>query len=213
MLAGVTTDSDEDPLRRELRVVDETQARVVERLYGVRGGSWRSTATAAVAAAVAEETYRVMAAAEQWHNDTSAEWHEHLQHVWQHLARDDNPYELSQHRYLSEAIGHFLLSPLNHDDGDGGPDDFDRPQTVAAYCAALAVVAWGVDFAATAVGRLFEAIELVHEDSGDDERWQQVQEEAAFVERVTDRVVLALDQSADTRLGSELVAEIQARRA
>ena len=210
MLPGVTPDSDRDELRRELRVVDEARARTVERLYGLRAGSWRSTATAAIAAAAAEETYRVIARAKDWHNDTSAEWHGHLQHVWKHLSLDtDQRFVDSQYRYLSEAIGHFLLSPLNHDDGQDGPDDFDRPQTMAAYCAALAVVTWGVEFAATAVGQVFDAIDLVHDGGMDDERWRQVQDEAAFVERITDRVVSALSDSRSADLPADVIEEIR----
>ena len=107
-------------------------------------------------------------------------------HVWEFLEGDR-----SQHYTLSRAVSDYLVSPLNHNEGQDGPDDFDRPQAIAAYSAALSAIAWGVDFAITAIGQIFEAIDLKYEyGDGDPEgRWPEVQREAEFVRRVVTAVV------------------------
>lgn len=107
-------------------------------LYEVRQGGWRADATTAIAASVAEETYRVIDSLPDWQNETSAWWWTSLAHVWEFLAGDR-----SQHDTLCRAVADYLVSPLSHNEGQDGPDDFDRPQTVAAYSAALSAIAWG----------------------------------------------------------------------
>ncbi|GAA4693299.1 hypothetical protein [Nocardioides conyzicola] len=175
----------ESRLQREIRVVAELEEWVRAELTRVRAGGRRADATIAVAASAAAETYRVTDHLTEWQNEPSRKWQIHLQHVWKFLAGDR-----SQHYALSQAIAEYLLSPLNHNEGEDGPDDFDRPQTVAAYSAALAAVAWGVDFAVTAVSQIFEAIDLKYEgDVEQDERWGEVQREIEFVRRVVTAVV------------------------
>ena len=122
----------ETTLQRELRVIEELEEWARSQLYAVRPGRWRADATTAIAASAAERTYRLVEPLPEWQNETSATWRANLGHVWEFLAGDR-----SQRDGLSRAVAHFLVSPLNHDQGQEGPDDFDRPQTVAAYSAAL----------------------------------------------------------------------------
>ena len=96
----------------------------------------------------------------------------------------------SRHYPLSRAIAEFLLSPLNHNEGQDGPNDFDRPQTVASYSAALSTIASGVDFGVTAVMQIFDAIDLKYDSDDDsDERWAEVQREIQFVRRIVRTVI------------------------
>ena len=179
--------SRETSLQRELRVIAELEEWTRAELYAVRPARWRADAATAVAASAAERTYRLLEPLPQWQNDTSATWRASLGHVWELLAGDP-----SQHDALSRAVAGFLVSPLNHLQGQDGPDDFDRPQTVAAYSAALSAVVGGVDFATTAIRQPFEAIDLLHD--GDDavtERWAEVQRELASARRIVTAVVAA----------------------
>jgi hypothetical protein len=172
-------------LERELRATRDLEAWTRAEIYGVRAGGWRTQATTAIAAAAAEETYRLTDDLPDWQNETSALWHTHLQHVWAFLGGDH-----SQHYNLSRAVADYLAGPLNHNEGQDGPNDFDRPQTVAAYSAALSAIAWGVDFAVTAVGQIFEAIDLKYEGDFDpSERWTDVQREIELVRQIVATVV------------------------
>jgi hypothetical protein len=114
----------------------------------------------ALAAAAAHRTYAIMDSQPEWQNDTSLAWQGHLDGVWTYLsgARE-------MHYVLSRAIAAFLLSPLNHIEGQDGPDDFDRPQTIAAYSAVTAVVIGvsDVDNANCAVSQIFQALDLEHD--------------------------------------------------
>jgi hypothetical protein len=169
------------------REVHETQALgewVQTELYRVRESGLRADATTAVAAAAAEETYRITDRLPEWQNETSAMWRSNLQHVWAFLGGDR-----SQHYPLSRAIADFLLSPLNHNEGQDGPNDFDRPQTVASYSAALSAIAGGVDFGVTAVMQIFDAIDLKYGDDDSDERWAEVQRQIEFVRRIAKTVI------------------------
>jgi hypothetical protein len=159
--------------------------------------------TTAVAAAAAEETYRLTDRMPEWQNETSSVWRENLQQVWAFVGGDR-----SRHYSLSRAIAGFLLSPLNHNEGQDGPDDFDRPQTVASYSAALAAVAWGVDFAVTAVMQIFEAIDLRYDDYDSEERAAEVQREIEFVRRVVTTVVTSQLSYGDG-LSAEVLASIR----
>jgi hypothetical protein len=194
----------ETPLQRELRVVDALKEWSRDELYGVRQGKWRWDATTAIAASAAAETFRLTDQLPHWQNETSGVWRTNLEHVWEFLAGDQ-----SQHYTLSRAIAQYLVSPLNHNEGQGGPDDFDRPQTVAAYSAALSAIAWGVDFAVSAVAQIFEAIDLKYDgDSDSDERWTEVQREIGFVRHI---VTVVVRSERDTRSGftPELLAAIR----
>lgn len=173
-------------VRREHRFISDLEIWSRRELYGVRQGGWRAEATTAVAASAAEETYRLVDGLPDWQNETSALWRAHLGHVWEFLHGDR-----SQHYALSRAVADYLTSPLNHIDGQDGPDDFDRPQTVASYSAALSAIVWGVDFAITAIGQIFEAIDLKYEAGigGPADRWREVQREGQFVRRIVTTVV------------------------
>lgn len=143
--------------------------------------------TTAVAAAVAEEAYRITERLPEWQNETSAMWRGNLRHVWDFLCGDR-----SQHYTLSRAVAGFLLSPLNHNEGQDRPNDFDRPQTVARYSAALSAIAWGVDFGVTAVMQIFDAIDLKYSGKDEsDERWAEVQREIEFAQRIVRTVMRA----------------------
>jgi hypothetical protein len=194
----------ETSLQRELRAVRALEDWARDELYGVRQGGWRADATTAIAASAAEETYRLTDQLPGWQNETSAMWRSTLQHVWLFLEGDR-----SQHYVLSRAVADYLISPLNHNEGQDGPDDFDRPQTVASYSAALSAIAWGVDFALTAIGQIFEAIDLKY-DGGDDaeDRWDEIQHEIAFVRGVVNTVV-ASKRTHELGFTPELLASIK----
>lgn len=174
----------ETNLQREVRETRALGEWVRTELYRVREGALRADATTAVAAAAAEEAYRITDRLPEWQNETSAMWRSTLQHVWAFLGGDR-----SQHYPLSRAIADFLLSPLNHNEGQDGPNDFDRPQTVASYSAALSAIAWGVDFGVTAVMQIFDAIDLTYGGGDSDERWAEVQREIEFVRRIVKTVI------------------------
>jgi hypothetical protein len=193
----------ETRLQRELREIEELGDWVRTGLYGVPAGGRRADVTTAVAAAAAEETYRLTDRMPEWQNETSSLWRENLQQVWAFVGGDR-----SRHYSLSRAIAGFLLSPLNHNEGQDGPDDFDRPQTVASYSAALAAVAWGVDFAVTAVMQIFEAIDLKYDDYDSEERRAEVQREVEFVRRVVTTVVTSQLSYGDG-LSAEVLASIR----
>jgi hypothetical protein len=107
-------------------------------------------------------------------------------------------------------VAAYLASPVNHNEGQDGPDDFDRPQTVASYSAALSAIAWGVDYAVTAIGQIFEAIDLKYESGvgQPDERWADVRREAEFVRRVVATVVRS-KRDAGLLFTPELLASIR----
>lgn len=190
--------------QRELRAVSELDDWVRNELYALQQGGRRADAVAAIAASAAQETFTVVDPMPEWQNATSVLWRRHLARVWEFLAGDQ-----SQYYALSRAVADFLSSPLNHCEGQDGPDDFDRPQTVAAYAAALSIVTWGVDHATTAVAQIFDAIDLKYE--GDEEatgRWPEVQREVEFVQRVV-RVVVNSMKDADRGYPPEVLAAIK----
>lgn len=194
----------ETHLQRELRVLDELQVWARDELYRVRQGGWRADATTAIAASAAEETYRLIEQLPEWQNAASALWRTNLEHVWALLAGDR-----TEHYALSRAVAEYLLSPLNHNEGQDGPDDFDRPQTVAAYSAALAAIAWGVDFAITAIMQIFDAIDLKYGGEDDsEERWSEVQREIDFVRRVVTAVVRS-EREGGAGFAPDLLASIR----
>ena len=164
-------------------------------LYGVRRGVWRHEAAMAVAASLAERTYRLTDALPDLQNETSVLWRSHLARLWEFLAGDH-----TQHAALSRAVADFLVSPLNHMAGQDGPDDFDRPQTIASFSAVVSAIAGGVDLAVDAIGQLYEAIDFKYESEfGEiEERWPEVLREADAVRRVVTAIVKAKRSS---RLG------------
>jgi len=114
-----------DDLRRELRLITDLEDWSRAELYEVRRGSWRAEATTAVAASAAEETYRLTDQLPDWQNETSAVWRANLGHVWEFLEGDR-----SQHYALSRAVADYLASPLNHNEGQDGPDEVKSPEVV-----------------------------------------------------------------------------------
>jgi hypothetical protein len=110
----------------------------------------------------------------QWQNETALQWRGHLGRVWLYLAGDEQ-----QHYALSAAVADYLRSPLNHVEGQDGPDDADRPQTVAAMAAALSLIHSAVDLVETALAGLFEAVDLKY----DQEFGEAREEEVAYVVR------------------------------
>lgn len=192
-------------LHRELSERRDLADWIRGELYGATGGQ-RATATVAVAAAAAEETYRITDRLPDMQNETSAVWRNVLKQVWAFLEGDE-----SQHDSLSRAVADFLLSPLNHNQGQDGPDDFDRPQIVAAYSSALSAITWGVDFAVTAVDQIFEAIDLAHESEDSDERWAEVQREVVLVRRIVTTVTTSAKQQRP-HLGADVLASIRSPR-
>lgn len=193
------------PSELELATVRALTESIRHDLYAVREGAWRSTAVTAVAAAAADDTFRLAAAMPEYWNETSRLWQAHLDHVWQVLAG-----EVSEHYYLSRALAEYLMSPLNHIDGQDGPDDFDRPWTIAAYAAVNSVVVWGVDFATDAVGQVFECIALRYGAAYPAERQAEV---AYATKRLRRAAGLAIESGSTTphRLSDATLAELRTR--
>jgi len=191
------------PLRRELDEVRALCYWVREQIYSVPEGLRRAQATTAIAAAASEEAFRISDQLPHINNETSAAWRRSLENVWALLAGDT-----SQHYELSASIADFLTSPLNHIEGQDGPNDFDRPQTIASYSAALSAVAWGVDFAVTAVMQIFELLDLKYDTEMTPERAAEV---AQVVRRVKRWVSLVVnnDASAVGDLSSEIIADLR----
>lgn len=173
----------EAPLSRELGAVKALEEWTRDQLYATQPGR-RLDATVAIAAAAAERTFVLTEQLPGGQNATSVTWRSHLGLVWEFLTGDR-----SRHYDLSRAVADFLVSPLNHIEGQDGPDDFDRPQTVAAYSAALAAINGGVDLATTAVSQIFGSIDLLHDGDDNEQRWGDVQRELALVRRNVEAVV------------------------
>ena len=145
-------------LQHELATQDTLVQQVRADLYSIHPRYHRSLATTALAGALAERTYRLADLLPDLQNETAVAWRGHLARVWSYLAGDEQ-----QHYALSAAVAEFLQSPLNHIDGQDGPDDMDRPQIGAAYAAVLSTLHWAVDFAETAILEAFEAIDVKYD--------------------------------------------------
>lgn len=146
------------PLAQEVERQKALQSQVRERLHAVPPGVAHPIAVA-LAALSAERTYALLDDLPTWHNSTSAEWRSHLSQIWRHLQGEVEPYY-----DLSRAFAHHLLGPLHHIDGQAGPDDLDRPQTLAAYYTVVGLVTGvSIEAAGYAVGQLFDALDLRHD--------------------------------------------------
>lgn len=172
--------------RRELASLRTLDQAVREQLSSIGSAGTRALAVSAVAAAAAERAHACSETVPEWRNETSDVWRAHLADVWRYLEGDR-----TRHRALSIAIADFLVSPLNHTDGQDGPDDFDRPQTIASYSAVASVVFWGVDFATTAIGQVFELIDLRYDGEHPPERGDEVRAERAWAMDACSVVVAA----------------------
>ena len=93
----------------------------------------------------------------------SRTWRPVLQAIWTHAGGDDQAWYP-----ISRAVGHYYLSPQNHVDGQGGPDDADQDEVAAVIFAANAVLHGLPGFADLAAGRATDAI---------DNRWYAVDDE------------------------------------
>jgi hypothetical protein len=153
-----TVPPDANPLRQELSQQDALVVAIRRDLYSVEPRYRRSLATTALSASIAERTYRLTESLSDLHNEASEHWRGNLQRVWLWLAGDEQ-----QHYALSVAVAEYMRSPLNHVEGQDGPDDMDRPQTVAALAAVLSALYWAVDFAEDALAGLFEAVDLKYD--------------------------------------------------
>ena len=198
---------EQSPVQHEVHAIEQLRDSVRRSLYGVREGAWRARATTAVAAAAAEEAFRYGDGLPAWWNETAAEWREHLAGVWLFLGGD-----AQQHYALSTAMATFLTSPLNHNEGQDGPDDFDRPWTVASYTAAASVLLWAVDFASTAVSQIFECIDLKYEGEFPNDRPSEVDARVRWVRGVVADVVREVKPRAQS-FDADLLARIRVREA
>lgn len=172
----------DDDLSAELEVVRLLVVRVRERLYRVESG--RATAVALVAAVAAEQAGRALVDLPAWRNSTSDQWQVHLRVLWRYLEGDQ-----SQFRALSAAVADYLVSPLNHNAGQDGPDDFDRPQILASYAAVLAGITGVVGFAELAVEQVFEALDLRYDgESGGAGRQAHVARAIHGIDRALDAI-------------------------
>ena len=171
-LSGHAVGVEDDPMHIELATLRELEQTVRDGLYCIDSAGVRALAVSTLAAASAERAHARSEETPQWSNKTSDTWRAHLEMVWQYLEGD-----ATRHRALSGVLADFLLGPLNHNDGQDGPNDFDRPQTVASYSAVASVVFWGVDFATTATSQVFELIDLKYDVTYPPERAIEVESE------------------------------------
>ena len=180
-----------DELQAELEVVSRVETALRDGLYSVRAGAWRANAVSALAAAAAERAHFVSDELPEWQNETSRVWRQVLGDVWDYLEGDTQKYLA-----LSAAIGEFLSSPLNHVDGQDGPDGFDRPQTVASYYAAASVVfgGAGVDFAVVAAKQIFDLVDIRYDGEMSPEREALVRREQAWLLRICQTVLSEADR-------------------
>jgi hypothetical protein len=195
---------DRASLRDELSVLSALEQVIREQLYSIDSAGHRGRAVSAVAAAAAERAHVRSESLPQWRNETSDLWRAHLAELWRYLEGDD-----TRHRVLSIAVADFLTSPLNHNDGQDGPDDMDRPQTVASYAAVASALFWGVDLATTAVGQIFELIDLEYEGEYPTERALDVDRERQWAVHTCATVVAAASRTPSGLTPTEL-AEIRA---
>lgn len=139
----------------------------------------------------------------QWTNLTSDRWRRSLADVWAYLEGD-----AQRHYALSNAIAEFLTSPLNHNEGQDGPNDFDRPQTIASYSAAASVIFWGVDFATTAVAQIFDLIDLRYDGAMHSVREHEIEDERTWAFGVSDLIVGAA-ATGRSQFTADLLAELR----
>ncbi len=195
--------ADADSISSELEMLRALERTLRQQLNSVDAGGVRALAVSALAAAAAERAYTRSDALPQWCNETSDDWRANLAVVWSYLEGDRR-----QHHALASAIAAFLTSPLNHIDGQDGPDDFDRPQTIASYSAAASVVFWGVDFATTAVGQILELIDLQHDWKTPPERAVEIEQERDWA-RGACKMIVAAASSGSRGLTPTLLAELR----
>lgn len=158
----------------------------------------------ALAAVSAERTYRLLRDLPEWQNATSEQWAEYLPEVWRYLGGDTEP-----HYVLSRALAGFLTSPLNHVEGQDGPDDFDRPPTIAAYYAVVGVVTGvSIEAAGYAVGQVFDALDLRHNAEMAPAHLRDAENERARVSRWLDLLLNAVSPGAEW-LTTDLVEELR----
>jgi len=98
----------------------------------------------------------------------SRTWSPALQAIWAYAGGDDRAWYP-----ISQAIGHYYLSPQNHIEGQDGPDDADQDEVAAVIFAANAVLHGLPGFAELAAGRATDAI---------DNRWYAVDDERLATE-------------------------------
>jgi hypothetical protein len=194
--------NDRKRLSEELKTMQEVERAVRERLYSLDAGGSRALAVSALAASAAERAYARSDAMPEWRNSTSDLWRRSLADVWSYLEGDRQ-----RHYPLSKAIAGFLTSPLNHNDGQEGPDDFDRPQTIAAYSAAASVIFWGVDFATTAIAQIFDLIDLEYDGAMHPERTLEFERERDWTLHTATLIVDA--SSGSIRLPASLLAVLR----
>ena len=83
-----------------------------------------------------------------------------------------------------------------HVDGQDGPDDFDRPQTVASYYAAASVVfGVGVDFAVVAAKQIFDLIDIRYDGEMSPERKAAVKSEEDWLMGIREAVLREAERS------------------
>lgn len=194
---------DSRALRGELEALRDLLTWTRGQLLSVRPGSWQAAAGTAVAAAAAELTHRCSDELPAWRNEVSELWRRHLGRVWAYLAGDEQQYPV-----LCAAIAEHLTGPFNHQLGQDGPDDFDRPQTIASYAATCSAVFWGTDFAVTAVGQVFDCIDLKYDGEHPPGRSSDVDAAIRRLRAAVERVVSDL-ATGPAELSPQVLDEIR----
>ena len=192
------------PVAAEVERQRALQANVRERLYAAASPGQAHRIAVALAALSAERTYALLNDLPQWQNATSEQWAEYLPEVWRYLGGDSEP-----HYVLSRALAAFLTSPLNHVEGQDGPDDFDRPHTIAAYYAVIGVVTGvSIEAAGYAVGQVFDALDLRHDAEMTPAHLRDAEEERTRVIRWLDLLLNVPSPGAEW-LTPDLVEEMR----
>lgn len=103
----------------------------------------------------------------------SRSWQPVLQAIWAYAGGDDQSWYP-----ISHAVGTYYLSPLNHIEGQDGPDDADQDEVAAVIYAANAVLHGLVGFAELAASRAIDAIDNRWYGVDDDRLTRELEAEA-----------------------------------
>jgi hypothetical protein len=127
----------------------------------------------------------------------SRSWRPVLESIWSYAAGNDAAWYP-----ISHAIGHYLLSPQNHIEGQDGPNDADDDEVAATIFAANAVLHGLVGFAELAAGRATDAIDNRWYGIDDDRLASELELENRRQHTALDRIIAASGDRRAWRAGA-----------
>ena len=127
----------------------------------------------------------------------SRSWRPVLEAIWSHAAGNDAAWYP-----ISHAIGHYLLSPQNHIEGQDGPADADSDEVAATIFAANAVLHGLVGFAELAAGRATDAIDNRWYGIDDDRLASELELENRRQHTALERITAASGDRREWRAGA-----------